>query len=223
MKKITIQSIYVGKCKLIGERGNRTGMYKEAVSKPVRLSKRGLLNDFIGDKTIHGGVTKALHHFPSEHYATLSQNFPLLKPIFCPGSIGENMSSTGVTERNIHLGDIFSLGSAKVQLSEPRKPCWKIDARYAQQGIAAFMFTNGISGWYYCVVEEGEISPGDELKLEHRVEKNPSLLEYQEVITALRPNPMTLREFSQIDSLPKDVARRLIERAEWLSRNSQSK
>ena len=109
-----------------------------------------------------------------------------------------------------------------MQLSEPRKPCWKIDARYAQQGVAAFMFTNSISGWYYCVLEEGKVSLGDELKLEHRVERNPSLLEYQKVITALRPNPMTLRKFSQIDSLSNDVARRLIERAEWLSRNSES-
>ncbi len=187
---------------------------------PINLYKNGLFEDFIGDKTLHGGETKALHHFPREHYLNLSRKFPLLKHLLSPGSIGENISSVGVTEGDLHLGDVFRVGSARVQLSEPRKPCWKIDARYQQQGVATFMFTNGITGWYYRILEEGEISPKDELKLEHREKKNPTLLEFQTIIASQRPEPAILEAYACIDSLSKNISEKLVERARWLTKNT---
>lgn len=81
------------------------------------------------------------------------------------GSIGENLSTFGFDENNVCIGDIYQVGTAVLQVSQPRRPCWKIDSRYGQKGITAHIVETGLTGWYYRVVEEGEAAPGNTFSL----------------------------------------------------------
>ena len=76
------------------------------------------------------------------------------------GSIGENLSVDGWDENNVCIGDIFRLGDARIQVSQPRSPCWKIDRRYGQDGMAKLIAAQGLTGWYFRVIEEGAVAPG---------------------------------------------------------------
>src|SRR3546814_11858424 len=100
---------------------------------------------------LHGGPEKALHHFPARNYALFAPRFPEIAAQFVPGSIGENFSTDEWTEEEVCIGDVYALGSARIQLNQPRSPCWKIDARYGVDGLTQFVADQGVAGWYYRV------------------------------------------------------------------------
>jgi MOSC domain-containing protein YiiM len=100
--------------------------------------------------------------FPQEHHAALARAFPDARHLV-PGGLGENLSTAGITEETACIGDIFALGSVRLQIAQPRTPCWKIDARCGVEGVAAHVAEHGIAGWYFRVLEPGECAAGDAL------------------------------------------------------------
>ena len=136
------------------------------VSGSVKLTALGFEGDKVGDPSVHGGRDKAVHFYPVEHYAAWAQDFrtahaephPYLQRL---GGFGENIASLGMTEELVCIGDRFRIGSALVEISQGRQPCWKIDHHFGVKGMTAGVIRTGRSGFYFRVIEEGLVGLGD--------------------------------------------------------------
>lgn len=130
----------------------------------VQVLGEGLAPDEQADRRVHGGPEMALHLYPQGHHdwwrGQIGES-PLLDE---PGGFGSNLAVTGLTEEMVHIGDRFRLGSALIEVSQPRQPCWKIEHRFGHKGMVARIITSERSGWYFRVIEHGEVSAGDSLE-----------------------------------------------------------
>lgn len=145
-----------------------TGIHKQPVQGPVTVRKLGLEGDEQADLTVHGGFDKAVYAYPSEHYpfwstqrlAALKREEPLP-----PGSMGENLTLQGLLESDVWVGDRLHIGTAVLQVTEPRQPCFKFNAKMGFSHAAKMMVQSGYSGFYLRVVQTGEICAGDAVTL----------------------------------------------------------
>jgi MOSC domain-containing protein YiiM len=163
-----LMGLLIGGVRPLGKRAAPSGIAKAPVMAPVLLRRVGFQGDEQGDTVRHGGPEKAVHHYPFEHYAPWKSEFGPLALLDQPGAFGENVSTTGLTEADVAIGDIFRLGHALVQVSQGRQPCWKLNERFADIRMARRVQVTGRTGWYYRVLEEGIVSPGDGLTLVER-------------------------------------------------------
>lgn len=141
-----------------------SGIDKRPVAGALLVGPDGFVGDAQADRRNHGGPDKAIHHYPFEHYAAWEEvvgRHTLLRP----GGFGENISMAGTTEADVHIGDVLRLGSAVLQVSQGRQPCWKLNLRFGHKGMAREVQTSGRTGWYYRVLEQGTVAPGDRLSL----------------------------------------------------------
>lgn len=152
--------LYLGGIAPLAGGGEPSGILKHEQSGPVWLGREGLAGDAQADRRAHGGPDKALHQYPVEHYARLAAAFPAAAAPLVRGSIGENLSVPGWNETAVCIGDVFRLGQARIQVTQPRAPCWKINRRYGVDGIAQLIAAEGLTGWYFRVLDEGEVTPG---------------------------------------------------------------
>ena len=158
-----VVSVQVGREAELPWRGAtiETAIVKTPVAGKVEVGVRGLVGDEQAGVPIHGGPEKAICCYPAEHRARWE---PLLGKPLKPGGFGENLTLSGIVESDVCIGDIFEIGSARVQVTQPRAPCFKLAARWGVKDLPALMAAEGISGWYLRVVREGSISAGDELR-----------------------------------------------------------
>ena len=147
-----------------------SAIFKEPVEGRVRIGPLGIEGDEQADLTVHGGPEKAVHHYPFDHYSTWRAELGGHELLSAPGGFGENLSTTGITEDMVHIGDRFRLGTALVEICQGRQPCWKIDHKFGRKGVTARVISSGRCGWYYRVLEPGEAGEGD---LFERVEQGP--------------------------------------------------
>ena len=161
VKNIQLNHLLTGKITLIGERKTPSGINKQTVNRKLFLGKEGFEGDEQGDKKHHGGPDKAIHHYPFEHYALWMKEIATNSILNSPGAFGENFSTTGLDETNVALGDVFRIGTALIEVSQGRQPCWKLNARFGVNNMALRVQQNGRTGWYYRVLEEGYIEPGE--------------------------------------------------------------
>jgi MOSC domain-containing protein YiiM len=217
--KIPLTGLFAGQVRPMPGDGRPTAIFKQPVSGRMRVTREGLVDDAQADRRVHGGPEKALHQFPVETYARLAAAFPEQAAAFVPGAIGENLSTAGITEAEICIGDVFTLGSAAIQLAQPRTPCWKIDARFDADGITRFVAEHGIAGWYFRVLQEGEIGVGDTLERVERDAAALSLAEFWATLRAHRPQRSELLRIAAIEALTPAWRSKIAERAEWLARN----
>lgn len=161
-------TLYIGGIRPLPPENQPTGMFKREHAQPAWLGVEGLAGDAQADRRVHGGPEKALHQYPVGHYAKLAAAFPDAAPLLVPGSIGENLSVPGWDEANVCIGDVFRLGDARIQVSQPRSPCWKIDRRFHVGGMAQYIGEHGLTGWYYRVLDEGEVAAGCAFELIER-------------------------------------------------------
>lgn len=134
----------------------------------VRVTRLGLAGDEQADPSVHGGPDKAIHHYPADHYTwwrAVLGDHPLLDG---PAAFGENISTEGLVEAGICIGDRWRLGTALVEVSHGRQPCWKLDHRFGGAAVLARMVKSRRAGWYYRVIEEGTVAAGDLLELVER-------------------------------------------------------
>lgn len=215
----TIEQLFVGGLRPLPPEGQATGIFKTATAAPVRLGFDGLDGDRHGDPRHHGGPEKALHQYPAGHYRALAARFPEIADLLVPGVLGENVSSAGMNEHVACIGDIYRIGGATVQLSQPRQPCWRINHRLGVERASCFVAENGLTGWYYRVVDVGLVAAGDKIVLLERPNAGLTLARYWRTINAHRPDPEMLREIAAAPGLAGDKAARLRERADWLDGN----
>ncbi|MGH6782747.1 MAG: MOSC domain-containing protein, partial [Sphingomonadaceae bacterium] len=117
---------------------------------------------------VHGGPDKAIHHYPRDHYPFWAEALDGHDLLHAPGAFGENISTGGLIEREACIGDRYRLGTALVEISQGRQPCWKLGHRFGVATVPATVVKTGRSGWYYRVIEEGTVVAGDTLALVER-------------------------------------------------------
>lgn len=213
-----VTAVFVGPVAVFAGDGRSSAIVKTTVSGAVQLTEDGLAGDTHADLQAHGGPDKALHLFPAEHYATLLAAFPAARHLL-PGGLGENITTRGLTEDTVCIGDIFALGAARIQVTQPRTPCWKIDRRTGCEGIAAFIAEHGCTGWHHRVIAPGAISAGDRLEHLERPSGAVSLARFWRTVRTPRPLPAALSLLAAAPGLSPEWVRKLHERIERLSRN----
>lgn len=205
--------LFIGGIRLLSPENAPSGIFKSATEMPLWLGKEGLQGDVQADRRVHGGVEKALHQYPVAHYGRLAEAFPEARSLLSPGSIGENLSVPGWDESNVCIGDVFRLGEAVIQVSQPRSPCWKIDRRFGVSGMARFIENEGLTGWYFRVLEEGLVTPGCALV---RIDRMSPLLRVDELLRIWRlpePDPAVLQRLAATPGLAENWVRKLLERS----------
>ena len=152
-----------------------TGMFKYPVNAPLLLGKEDVRGDAVIDRRYHGGIDKACYLYSADHYPFWKEKYPNLE--WSWGMFGENLTVAGLNESEIHIGDIFSIGTATVQISQPRQPCFKLGIRLGDPAAGKRFVQAGKPGAYVRVLKEGTVQTGDDLQLETNHPKNSSLAE----------------------------------------------
>lgn len=148
--------------------GDYSAIAKQPVSGAVRIGWLGLAGDSVADPVHHGGWDKAIHLYPQDHYGWWRERKPGHPLLEKPGAFGENIASRGMTEEEVCLGDRFSLGSAVVEVSHGRQPCWKLDHRFGTRDVMATIVKTARCGIYFRVLREGEAEAGAMMELLER-------------------------------------------------------
>lgn len=145
-----------------------TAMGKNAVVEAIELTKLGLMGDEQAEQRVHGGPDRALCHYPREHYEFWQAHYPELTALFRASALGENISTLGMTEENVYMGDLYQWGTAIIQVTQPRSPCFKLNGLTQLADFSSVMQDSGKIGWLYRVIQTGIVSAHDPLVLLHR-------------------------------------------------------
>ena len=152
-----------------------TGIYKKQVEGRIMLRPHNLEGDEQADLTVHGGWDKAVYVYPSEHYTFWRTELPGMPLPY--GLFGENFTTEGLDESTVYTGDRFSIGSAVVEVTQPRMPCYKLGVRFGRPDMPQRFHASGRCGFYLAVVEEGDVGAGDVWKLIDRRNNTVSVLD----------------------------------------------
>lgn len=209
---LRLEALLVGRAQPFTRAGSRSAIAKSPQSATLSIGALGLGGDEQGDLRVHGGVDKAIHHYPRDHYAAWREELgehPLLTE---PGAFGENFSTTGWREDDVCLGDRIRAGTALLEVSQGRMPCWKLSDRFAIKDLAQRVQQSGRTGWYYRVLEDGVIAAGDSLQLVERRHADWSLARLAGVLFDRQVARDLLRECLALPLTPswqRTLARRL--------------
>jgi MOSC domain-containing protein YiiM len=140
-----------------------TAIFKAPVEGAIPVRKLNLDGDRQADLIVHGGPDKAVYAYPAEHYAHWRMKVPETPETW--GAFGENLTTRGVLETDLNIGDHVRIGSALLQVSQPRMPCYKLQVRFDRDDMTRLFAMSRRSGLYFSVIEEGEVQAGDEIKL----------------------------------------------------------
>jgi MOSC domain-containing protein YiiM len=172
-KRATIVTTSVSKSKAVDWYGHEvtTGIFKLPVKGKIKVKRLNLAGDEQSDLTVHGGLDKAVYAYPGEHYHYWKEQLPDRE--LPHGMFGENLTTLGLEEQNVFIGDRLKVGSAVLQVTQPRMPCYKLGVKFGDPGIIKRFFRSGKWGIYFKVLEEGELEVGDTLEYlggdEHKV------------------------------------------------------
>lgn len=169
----------------------------------VQVLTDGLAPDEQADRRVHGGPEMALHLYPLDHHRFWREQLsdhPLLAE---PGAFGSNLAVSGLTEEMVHIGDRFRLGpkatGALIEISQPRQPCWKIEHRFGAKGMVANIIQTGRCGWYFRVIEMGEVAAGDSLE---RIAVGEGAWSVARVFRALMAGKASRADYAELAILP---------------------
>jgi MOSC domain-containing protein YiiM len=160
--------VLAGSVAPLGDDGRMSAIDKHPLPGPWRIGATGLAGDAQADARHHGGPEKALHQYALDHYAAWRAEIGDAPPLRAPGAFGENFSTRGWTEETVCIGDVVRFGSALLQVSQGRQPCWKLNRRFGVGDMAQRVQDSGRTGWYYRVLEEGAARAGDVLECVER-------------------------------------------------------
>jgi MOSC domain-containing protein YiiM len=172
-----------------------TGIFKKPVSGPVALRTLNLDGDQQADLSVHGGPYKAVYAYPFEHYEFWRQELPGMEMPW--GTFGENFTTEGLSEDDLHVGDRFCIGSSVVMVRQPRMPCYKLAAKFQRDDTIERFLLSGHSGFYFSVEQEGEVVAGDSFEL---------ISQNQDGITIAEMNRLFVRDRYNRDLLRKAIA-----------------
>ena len=157
-----------------------TGIFKYPIEDAITLEKETVQGDTVADRRVHGGIFKACYLFSSDNYPYWKEKYPDLDWNW--GMFGENLTVEGLDEAELRIGSIYRLGTALVQITQPREPCYKLGVRFKNQDILGEFIQHACPGTYVRVLENGQVKKGDELEL---VEESKSPLTTKQFYTLL--------------------------------------
>jgi len=152
-----------------------TGIFKEPVARRLRMRHLNLDGDQQADLSVHGGQNKAVYAYPSEHYLFWEKELPGVDLPW--GAFGENLTTSGLLESAVCIGDRFTIGTAEVVVTQPRLPCFKLNLKFGRDDMVKRFLASHHSGFYLRVLREGEIGAGDEIVQVHQDENRVSVLD----------------------------------------------
>jgi len=170
-------SVNVGRPREVAWEGKTvtTGIFKEPVAGRIAVRKHNLDGDGQADLRFHGGRDKAIYAYPAEHYRFWHSEFPEME---LPWSMfGENLTTEGLVENEVMIGDQFRIGTARVMVTQPRMPCYKLGIRFGREDIVKRFLESGNTGFYFAVLEEGEVAAGDPITLLDHAENSMKVSE----------------------------------------------
>ena len=168
-----------------------TGIFKTPVQKRIQMRALNLEGDRQADLSVHGGRDKAVYAYPSEHYAYWKKELPGVELPW--GSFGENLTTQGLLEGDVFLGDRFAIADAEVVVTQPRIPCFKLNLKFQRDDMAKRFLASLRSGFYFRVLREGEIGAGDEIARIHQDENRVTISDALKVYLGA-PESDVLRE-----------------------------
>ena len=197
-----IISLNVGLPRLVlrNEEPVSTGIFKEPVEGRVRLKTLNLDGDRQADLSVHGGPQKAVYLYPSEHYDFWKQELPDMNLPW--GMFGENLTTTGLFETEVHIGDKFRIGTAELMVTQPRMPCYKLGIRFGRADIIRRFLASERTGFYFSVLKEGEIGTGDEVELLERNASGVRVVDVTRLYSSERENVEQMRRAIATEALP---------------------
>lgn len=160
--QIQVKALFLGEATILPN-GQESAIRKKNVSQ-INFNKHTIAGDNIVDLKHHGGDMRVIHHYSEKNYHHLKKCFPEIQDRFHPGSFGENLYTTELSEKDLCIGDIFDVGNCKIQVTVPRRPCATINATYEYNKVLKEVISSGHVGWFYRVLKEGTIKEGDQLK-----------------------------------------------------------
>ena len=178
-----------------------TGIYKVPVNEPVFLGKQGVVGDTIVYGRAHGGVDKACYLFSADQYPYWKQQFPNLD--WGWGMFGENLSIEGMDDSQMSIGNIYRIGEALVEVTQPREPCYKLGIKFGDQDIIAAFVNHGYPGTYVRILEEGHVSAGDPVTLEKASEQQLTVKKFFHLLYAREKDPVLLSLALKHPALPE--------------------
>jgi len=193
--------------------GIETGIDKYPVEKSLYLSFDGLEGDQCADQVNHGGIDRALHQYPQEHYAFWQKQYGNHVDWVAPG-MGENLSSLGMTEDTVFLGDRYQWNEAIIEVSQPRSPCFKLNKRWNIDDLSSEMQGNSRCGWLYRVIKPGMVSVHEPLKLIERTANAMTIRELSEAFFNEPLNKANLLKLRQQNALSDSWMDKVVQRLE---------
>ena len=197
-------SLNVARPRLVVYQGTtiNTGIFKQPVSGPVQLRTLNLDGDRQADLTVHGGPYKAVYAYPSEHYDYWRQQLPGFDLPW--GMFGENFTTTGLSEAELHIGDRLQIGSAVLLVRQPRMPCYKLAAKFQRDDMIERFLRSGRSGFYFSVEQEGEVAAGNSLKFLSRDSGGITIAEMNRLFVNDKYDHDLLQKVMNTSALPED-------------------
>ncbi|MDY0406623.1 MOSC domain-containing protein [Virgibacillus sp. 179-BFC.A HS] len=210
MNEPYVHKIFTGKAKTIGDpdaakkidREWTTAIYKKETDGPIWLSKTGLAQDEVGDKKNHGGPEKALFTYPVKHYTYWQEK--LGEDNITIGGMGENLAVLEMDEYSVCLGDTYQFGDAVIQVSQPRRPCWRPARRYRTMDLALQIQQTGRTGWYFRVLQEGMVKPAVDLLLLERPMPHLTIAALNEIMYVRKEDLNMAYELSDCELLAEN-------------------
>ena len=179
-----------------------TGIFKQAVSGPVVLRTLNLDGDRQADLTVHGGPFKAVYGYPSEHYEFWRGELPGMSLPWA--MFGENFTTEGLFETDLHIGDRLEVGTAIIVVRQPRVPCYKLALKLQRDDILVRFLHSGRSGFYFSVEREGTVSAGDSFEVLSREGNGITIAEMNHLFADDRYNRELLDKAIATPALPED-------------------
>jgi MOSC domain-containing protein YiiM len=178
-----------------------TGIFKEPVAGRVMLRTLNLDGDRQADLSVHGGPSKAVYVYPSEHYDYWKQELPEMELPW--GMFGENFTTAGLFESELNIGDKFRVGSAVVMVTEPRMPCYKLGIKFGRSDIVKRFLASERTGFYFAVLQESEVGVGDPIEVIEESQRNVRVSDITLLYTREKRNVGLLRRAIEVEALPE--------------------
>jgi MOSC domain-containing protein YiiM len=201
-KPAQVISVNVGLPRKIEWRGEtvETSIYKSPLSGRARVRRLNLDGDRQADLTVHGGPAKAVYAYPSEHYALWREELEDAELSW--GAFGENLTTTGMAEGDVRIGDRLRIGTAEFVVTQPRTPCFKLIIRFGRADMLKRLLQSGRTGFYLSVMQEGDVGAGDEIATVARDPQNVTVADISNLYRSGGDDQALLRRVSQLSALP---------------------
>jgi len=199
-----VVSIQVGRPREVEWRGKRvrTSIFKDPGAGSVQVHELNLAGDEQADLSVHGGADKAVYAYPAEHYAYWREQLPGVELPW--GAFGENLTTEGLREDALCIGDHLSIGSAEFLVTQPRLPCFKLGVRFQRPDMVQLFQRSGRNGFYLSVLREGAISAGEPIRVTAGGDPRVTVGEIARLYTDDEDEQELLRRASGLAALPED-------------------